>query len=64
MPTLLTVDFPDLARLELMLERNVEPLRGFVRTTEDRDWREFSGWLALARELEEACEQDDGERGG
>ena len=62
--TLLRMDSPDLARLELMLQRNVEPLRGFLREAEDREWRAFSGWLALARELEQACEEDDAERGG
>ncbi len=61
---LLTMDPRDLARIELMLERNAEPLRGFVRDAQDPDWREFSGWLALARELEQACEGDDAERDG
>ncbi len=46
------MDSPDLAKLELMLQLGVEPLRGFVRRAEDREWRAFNGWLGLARELE------------
>ncbi len=45
-----------------MLQRNVEPLRGFLREADDDEWRAFSGWLALARELEQAREADDPER--
>ena len=56
------MDSSDLARLELMLQRNVEPLRGFLREADDDEWRAFSGWLALARELEQAREADDPER--
>ncbi len=44
-----------------MLQRNAEPLRGFVREADDQEWRVFSGWLALARELEQAREADDPE---
>ena len=49
------MDSSVLARLELMLERDAEPLRGFVREADNRDWRAFSGWLGLARELERAA---------
>jgi hypothetical protein len=58
------MDSPDLNRLQLLLERDAEPVRGFVREAEDHDWRAFSGWLALARELEQAREGDGEERGG
>ncbi len=50
------MDSTDHARLELMLHRGVEPLRGFVRESESREWRAFTGWLGLARELEQACD--------
>lgn len=39
-------------RLELVLQCDAEPLRGFVREAEDREWRVFAGWLGLARELD------------
>ena len=58
------VDSPDLKRLQLLLERGAEPVRGFVREADDHEWRSFSGWLALARELEQARDGDDTERGG
>ncbi|MDX6586810.1 MAG: hypothetical protein QOI31_1283 [Solirubrobacterales bacterium] len=57
------MDSRDLIRLELMLKRDAEPLCGFVREADDQEWRAFSGWLALARELEQASEGDEAERG-
>lgn len=53
------VDSRDLVRLELRLEPDAEPIRGFVRAAEDADWRPFRGWLNLARELEQARERDE-----